>query len=50
MTKWAPEAIRAFGPMTDLPALAAIFECSPWKCHKVARQNEYQADELGASE
>ena len=26
MTKWTPEAIRALGPTTDLPTLAAIVD------------------------
>jgi hypothetical protein len=41
-SKWAPEAIRALGPTTDLPTLGAIFECSRWKSYQMARQNEWQ--------
>ena len=41
-SKWTPEAIRALGPTTDLPTLAAIFECSRWKSYQMARQKEWQ--------
>ena len=41
MTKWTPEAIRAFGPTTDPPTLAGILECR-WKSWKTARQNEWE--------
>jgi hypothetical protein len=42
MTKWTPEAIRALGPTTDLPTLAAILECSRWKSYQMAQHNEWE--------
>ena len=42
MTKWTPEAIRALGPTTDLPTLAAIVECSRWKSYQMAQHGEWE--------
>lgn len=42
MTKWTPEEVRALGPTTDLPTLAAIVECSRWKSYQMARHGEWE--------
>jgi hypothetical protein len=42
MTRWTPETIRALGPTTDLPTLAAIVGCSRWKSYQMAQHNEWE--------
>ena len=47
MTKWTPDAIRALGPATGLPTLAAILECGRVAVRSVLDVLIYDA---GASE
>lgn len=39
---WTPERIRALGPTTDLPTLAAILRCSRWKAYQMARTGQWE--------
>lgn len=40
---WTLERIRALGPTTDLPTLAAILRCSKWKAYQMARTGQWEA-------
>lgn len=40
---WTPELIRALGPTTDVPTLAAIMRCSTWKAYQMARTDQWAA-------
>jgi hypothetical protein len=40
---WTAELIRALGPTTDIPTLAAIMRCSTWKAYQMARTGQWEA-------
>ena len=41
-SQWTPDAIRALGATTDLPALGSIFGLGRWRSYQMARTGEWE--------